>query len=187
MDSNLHWYALEVAYKKEESVALALSQKGYATYVPLYDLRKVWSDRIRKITVPLFSGYVFCQFDVNSRWLPVVLTPSVRQVVSVGRVPAAIPDCEIDGIRAVISSGIPIEPTAQLKQGSRVLVMRGPFAGVEGSFLREQGRDRLIVSISCIQRSVLVEIDSACVEPIKETRFECQGPRVDPLKTVVVQ
>src|SRR4051812_48033770 len=56
MDTNteqLSWYALQVVTKKEKYVASALSQKGYACFLPVYTKRTVWSDRNKTLSVPL--------------------------------------------------------------------------------------------------------------------------------------
>lgn len=177
MNMQLKWYAIEVAYKKEETAAEALEKKSYEVYLPMHLVRKVWSDRIRAVSMPLFSGYVFCHFDIEQRWLPILTTAGVRQIVSVGKVPVAIPDSEIEAIRAVIHSGIPLAPADMLQEGMPVLVTRGPFAGIEGSFLRYQGRDRLILSITLIRRSVLVEVDRALVEPLSRSAQAVGRPR----------
>ncbi|MCZ2154691.1 MAG: UpxY family transcription antiterminator [Bryobacterales bacterium] len=167
---NLSWYAIEVAYKKEEAVAGILKQKNYESYLPMHKIRKVWSDRIKVMPVPLFAGYVFCRFDTEQRWLPILTTPGVRQIVSVGKTPAAIPDYEIEAIRTAVRSGAPLAPVDTLEEGMPVLVTRGPFTGIEGSFLRYQGQDRLVLSITLIRRSVLVEIDRALIEPLGRPR-----------------
>ncbi len=129
--------------------------------------------------MPLFSGYVFCRFDIEQRWLPILTTPGVRQVVSVARVPEAVPDSEIEAIRTVIRSGTPLAPVDMLQEGMPVLVTRGPFAGIEGSFLRYQGKDRLVLSITLIRRSALVEIDRALVEPLSHAKYVTRHPMAE--------
>jgi transcription antitermination factor NusG len=178
------WYAVEVAYKKELVVASALGHKSFECYVPLYESRKVWTDRIKVVSLPLFSGYVFCRFDPNGKRLPILMTPFVRQVVSINREPAPIPDAEIDGIRLALESGAAVEPCERLQSGSRVTVSKGPFTGFEGDFVRYQGKDRLILSISLINRAVAVEIDRAFVEPLTSRRKPIGYRAVDPLQPI---
>jgi hypothetical protein len=48
-----------------------------------------------------------------------------------------------------------------------VIVTSGPLAGVDGIFVRHRGRDRLVLSVSLIGRSVAVELDRMCVQPIQ--------------------
>jgi transcription antitermination factor NusG len=174
----MYWYAIEVSSHKENIVATALSDKGYECFLPLYKRRRLWSDRVKVTDVPLFDGYVFCRFDARFR-LPVLITPGVRAIVGNGPTPAAIPERELDAIRVALAHGFPLEPCTALSEGDPVRVTRGALAGIEGTFLRHRGSDRLIVSVSLIQRSVSVEIDRLCVEPLTpppEWEPQCRIP-----------
>jgi transcription antitermination factor NusG len=180
MHAPLYWYAIEVASHKEKTVASTLTDKGFECFLPLYTRRRMWSDRIKVSVVPLFDGYVFCRFDVCLR-MPVLMTPAVRAIVANGHIPAAIPERELDAIRIALQHGFPVEPCDTLNEGDRVRVTRGALAGVEGTFVRHRGSDRLIVSVSLIQRSVSMEIDRLCVEPVNPVRslpgaVEARGP-----------
>lgn len=171
MKSISKWYAIEVTYRKEKAVAEALYRKGFECYLPLYESRRAWSDRIKVMSVPLFGGYLFCRLEPESRRMPILMTPGVRQFVGLSGEPEPIPDIEIESIRLALESGVPLEPCDRLETGNRVLVKCGAFEGVEGSFVRYQGKDRLILTVSLIQRSVAVEIDRAWVESVSETRL----------------
>jgi transcription antitermination factor NusG len=162
---HLGWYAIQVASKKEKFVASVLTEKGYECFLPLYPKRNIWSDRIKVMSVPLFVGYVFSRFDVRHR-LPILVTPNVHAVVGHGKVPAAIPERDIDAIRIALQNGLPVEPHDCLQTGDIVRVIKGPLTGVEGSFIQYRGSCRLILSVPLIQRSVAVEIDRLCVEPL---------------------
>jgi transcription antitermination factor NusG len=159
------WYALEVVTRKESQVAQAVADKGYECFLPLFHVRKTWSDRVKVTPIPLFRGYVFSRFDARFK-LPILVTPGVRDIVSIGRIAAPIPDSEIEAIQAVVRGGLMLEPCEGLHEGDPVIVTVGPLCGVEGKFLRYRGRDRLMLSISLIQRSVAVEIDRLCVKPL---------------------
>ena len=52
-----------------------------------------------------------------------------------------------------------------LKPGQRVTIQDGPLRNVEGTISSLDGRDRLIVSITLLQRSVAVCIERAWVRP----------------------
>jgi transcription antitermination factor NusG len=170
MDSkvdHLGWYAIQVASRKEKLVASVLTEKGYECFLPLYPKRSMWSDRVRITSVPLFVGYVFSRFDVRCR-LPILVTPNVHAVVGNGKIPAAIPGPDLDAIRVALQNGFPVEPCDCLQEGDVVRVTKGPLTGVEGSFLQYRGSCRLILSVPLIQRSVAVEIDRLCVEPVSK-------------------
>src|SRR6267143_3418813 len=107
------WYALQVRSRWENSTAILLSSKGYQTLLPTFRAQKRWRGGPREVPVPLFPGYVFCQFDVHKR-LPVLVTPGVLSVVGRGRIPVPVEDSEIDAIQRVISSGFSTDPATYL-------------------------------------------------------------------------
>jgi hypothetical protein len=45
-------------------------------------------------------------------------------------------------------------------------VERGPLAGLEGTVIEVKTNYRLILSVPLLQRSVAVEIDRDCVQPV---------------------
>ena len=176
---HLGWYAIQVASKKEKLVTSVLTEKGYQCYLPLYPKRVVWSDRIKVTSVPLFGGYVFSRFDVRHR-LPILVTPNVLSVVGNGKVPVAIPERDLDTIRIALQNGLAVEPHDRLEEGDIVRVTKGPLTGIEGSFIQYRGGCRLILSVPLIQRSVAVEIDRFCVEPVLRRSAFDHRHRPDP-------
>ena len=48
-------------------VAEILRYKGYEPFLPTYNAKRRWSDRTKILPLPLFSGYLFCRFDVANR------------------------------------------------------------------------------------------------------------------------
>jgi len=156
------WYALQVRSRHEMGVARHLHGMGYEEFLPLYECRKQWSDRIKEVQVPLFPGYLFCRFDLQDR-LPILKTPGVIQVVGYNRQPIPVDEDEIKSIQTVVSSGIPNQPWPFLKVGERVRIESGPLRGLEGVLVEFKGNRRLILSVSLLQRSVAVEMDAAFV------------------------
>lgn len=158
------WYALKVRTRSEVFVGTCLTHKSYETFVPTYREVKTYSDRVKKVESALFPGYIFCRLDPERR-LPILTTPGVEYIVSEDRVPKEIPEVEIDGIMRVVREG-QAKPWPYLKSGDRVRVKLGSFAGVEGILVSEKGSERLVLSISLLQRSVAVEIDRLWVQPV---------------------
>jgi transcription termination/antitermination protein NusG len=167
---NLPWYGIHVRSKFERVVSATLSGKGYEEFLPLCRTRRAWSDRSKELEVPLFPCYLFCRIDVGDRLLPILTTPGVISIVAAGKVPVSIPDSEIDAIKTVIGSGLQAEPWPQLVVGSKVIIEKGPLAGIEGVTLEMNKRQRLIVSISLLQRSVAVEIEPDWARPLSTAK-----------------
>ncbi len=157
------WFAVQVVGRRERIAHELLESKGYESFLPLYQCRRHWSDRIKQFELPLFPGYVFCRFDPYHR-LGVLKTPGVVCIVGMGRVPVPVSDGEIAAIRSIIDSRLPAQPWPFLQVGNRVRIDCGPLRGLEGIILNFKPNYRLVVSVNLLQRSVAVEIDSTWIE-----------------------
>ncbi len=164
-EADTHWFALAVVPRKEKATAQVLRAKGYEDFLPLYSVRRRWSDRVKTVELPLFPGYVFCRFDPQNR-LPILKIPTVMSVAGMGRNPQAVPLDEIDALQAVCQSGMKTIPCPYLTEGARVRIMEGPLSGVEG-ILTEATDTRLILSVTLLQRSISVAIDRNWIAPLR--------------------
>ncbi|SRR6266404_2865262 len=163
--SSNRWYALQVRTRWEGSTAVLLEGKGYETLFPTYPVKKKWAGKQKDSSLPLFPGYVFCQFNVHDR-LPVLVTPGVISVVGFGKVPVPIEDSEISSIQHVMSAGASLEPWPYLEIGQRVRIEAPAMQGVEGILLNFKGHNRVVLSVSLLRRSVALEIERDAVSPI---------------------
>ncbi|HLJ47242.1 MAG TPA: transcription termination/antitermination NusG family protein [Bryobacteraceae bacterium] len=159
------WFAVRVHSRAETLAEAGLRAKKYETFLPTYTDCRFYSDRIKKIEAPLFAGYIFCRLDPVAP-LPVLTTQGVSYIVSAGRKPCAIDDCEIEAVRRATSSGCSAKPWPYLREGQRVRVRHGAMAGVEGIFLRAKGAGVLVLSVHLLQRSVSIEMDRTWVRPV---------------------
>ena len=78
--ARLPWFALQVRSRYEKTVASYLDGKGYEWFLPTYQARKRWSDRVKEVELALFPGYLFCRFDPQDR-LPILKTPGMISIV----------------------------------------------------------------------------------------------------------
>lgn len=155
--------------RHESGVADHLQNKGYEWFLPLYKARRRWSDRIKEVDAPLFPGYLFCRFNPHNR-LPILKTPGVTQIVGYNHVPVPVDEQEIEAIRRLVVSGLPNAPCAYLEIGSKVRIEVGALRGLEGILTEVKGKRRLILSITLLQRSVAVEIDTDAVSVVQSSQ-----------------
>ena len=159
--AELQWFAVRVRVKHEQNVAEWLLAKEYEVFLPLHNCRRIRFDRVEDVQMPLFSGYLFCRIDFDDRSRPIVTTPGVMGIVGFGGVPVPVGDVEIESLRTLVNSGVRVEPWPRLIPGSSVRICRGPLAGVEGKLVEVRKDRHLVVSISLLQRSVMVKVDSS--------------------------
>src|SRR5437868_13866528 len=98
MNPDPQWYALSVKHQHERSAEIALGLNGLEALAPTYRARRQWSDRLKDIDLPLFSGYLLCRFDLASR-SRVLNTPGVARIIGFGNGPVAVDDNEIAAIK----------------------------------------------------------------------------------------
>jgi transcription antitermination factor NusG len=162
--ASARWFALAVKPRFDKAVARALEVKGYETLLPLYKKHHKYGVRSKDSELPLFPGYVCCRFDIQTR-LPIVITPGVIQVLGAGSRPIPLSDLEIYSLQATLKAQLPVQPFPFVDGGQRVRINSGVLAGVEGIVVRLKPSLRLVLSITLLQRSVLVEIDRDQVSP----------------------
>jgi transcription antitermination factor NusG len=160
-----YWYALRVKSNREKLIAQALHQKGFEHFLPLYRTQRKWSDRVKDLELPLFSGYVFCRMDPAYR-LPVLTIPGAISFIGIGNTPIPIEEGEITALQTIVRTGVPVLPWPFLKVGQRVRMERGPLRGIEGVVTDLKDSLRLVVSVGLLQRSVAVEIDRDSIAPV---------------------
>jgi transcription antitermination factor NusG len=146
-----------------------LEGQGYECFLPLYKSKRRWSDRVKEIEQPLFPGYLFCRFDLHNRG-PLLMTPGVQQIVGVARTPMAVEEREIEAIRLALSSGLPNQPWPYMQVGERVRVNYGSLVNLEGILVNFKGSNRVVLSVTLLQRSVAMEIELAWVSPVREAK-----------------
>jgi transcription antitermination factor NusG len=144
--------------------AMMLAHKGYESLLPLYKCRRRRPDRFRDVELPVFPGYLFCQFDALAR-LPILTTPGVLHVVGIGHTPVPVDETEIQAIQRLVNSPLQGEPWPYVEVGQTVYVQEGPLQGVEGILLAIKNGHRLVISVSLLKRAVAVEIERTSVIP----------------------
>ena len=153
--SRAPWYALTVRPRHERATARSLRLKGLEEFSPLYRARRLWCDRIKELETELFPGYVFCRFSYEQRLL-VLNTPGVTSIVGFGKHPVPVDDGEIEALRAVVTSGLPIQPWPYLRAGQKVRIDQGCLEGVAGIVLRDRDGFRLALRINPVTARVRI-------------------------------
>ncbi len=163
-----NWYAVQTRARNEKVISDRLQEQGLTTFLPLVSETRRWSDRKKKIELPLFSCYVFVKLVAsnNDERMRVYRTNGVFRIVSMRGEAIPIPDEQIDALRTVVTQQVPWSVHPFLKIGQRVRIRGGSLDGVEGVLLSRNGDRTLIISVDAIQRSLAVRVEGYDVEPL---------------------
>ena len=162
-----NWYAVQTRARHEKMVAYRLQQQGMTTFLPLITEVHRWSDRRKKVELPLFACYLFVQLiPTNEQRMRVLQLDGVFSFVGSSRGEGTpVPDEQIEAVRTLIAQDLPWSNHPFLKIGQRVRIRGGALDGVEGILRSRDGEDTLVVSIDAIQRSLSVRIEGYDLEP----------------------
>jgi transcription antitermination factor NusG len=158
------WYAFRVRPRHEKLVSMSLRGKGYEEYLPLTKSKRKWADRFTIIEMPLFPGYIFCDTQ-RSEIGRIRCTHGILDVIRAGSSPLPANRWEIEGLRKATEAELRLEswPYIDPSTTRRLCIMSGPLSGLDGMLVQVRGKERLILSVDLLCRSVLVEVPLSCV------------------------
>ena len=101
-----NWFAIYVKSRHEKCVHAELQQKGIESSLPLMNVTRQWSDRRKKVEVPLFRGYVFVRIDISKEKFDVLQTDGVVKFVTFNNVTVPIPEDQMYWLQQMIASDL---------------------------------------------------------------------------------
>jgi transcription antitermination factor NusG len=161
------WFAVHTKARHERKVTAELVEKDVIAFLPLFSETHQWSDRRRRVQLPLFTSYVFVRIcpDRSSR-VNVLHTKGVFGFVGIRGTGVPIPNEQIETLQTIIREKVPFSPHSFLNVGQRVRIRGGSLDGICGILSAINDDRSLIVSVDSIQRSLAIQIDGYGVEPI---------------------
>ena len=139
----MNWFVIYTKSRQEKKVALELEKMGITVYCPMINQIRQWSDRKKKIEVPLISSYVFVQVKERDREAVFEVPGIVRYVYWLEK-PAIVRDEEIAVMKAWLSTQAVEAKVEGLRRCDRMKVSSGVFEGKEG-FVEEISKNRVLL------------------------------------------
>jgi transcription antitermination factor NusG len=141
----------------EKKIITQLLKYGVETFLPLVTKVVQWSDRKKKVSVPLFSGYLFVKTLRADDMRRVAQTNGVIRFLSSNGKLEKVSASEISTIQKIIDHA-PVLEVGHFEIGQEIEIGSGYFTGIKGQLIRRNGRNKLVVSVSSIQQCVMIEI-----------------------------
>ncbi|MFQ6610317.1 MAG: UpxY family transcription antiterminator [Fidelibacterota bacterium] len=158
LDEGKKWYAIYVRSRHEIKVAEQLKQKGITHLVPMVKEIRQWSDRKKKVKVPLFRGYVFVNIDLSKEKFSVLQNDGVVKFIGIKGVPSMIPQHEIRWLNILNENTETVKYETDIQVGESVSVVAGPFKGIQGEVIEVRNTSRLVISFESISQIISIEI-----------------------------
>ena len=138
-NSSPQWYVVYTKPRQEIKVAERLHEAGISTFCPTRLEVRQWSDRKKKVRVPLLPSYVFVQRTERDRDAVFVDAGVVRYLYWLGK-PAIVRTQEIEALQTHCKADALHVKVEQLAAGDKVLIDNGPFKGHEAEVHQVDGQ-----------------------------------------------
>ncbi len=155
-----NWYVLSTQPKREKFVASKLGVLGLKVFLPTYVVTRSWSDRKKKVVVPLIPHYIFVHL-CQSKLSVVYNVAGVNKVLtdSLTKRPIPVTDKEIEALRE--ASSVSGKTRSEIVvRGNQAHIVKGPLSGLIGTVVESNGKGlKLLVALKSIMSSFTVEVD----------------------------
>ncbi len=170
MRSSRKWYVFYTYPKFEKKVHDYLIKENYESFLPMHWVVRQWSDRKKRLHVPMFPNYIFVQIERN-RIYEILKVPKIIDCVKFNKIPAFIRQKDVEHIKRIAKSEYSIKVTPNLKVGDSIIIIDGALTGMEGILVEERGNKRFAVQVSSLQQSIMVDVPLNCMEILEAVTY----------------
>ena len=125
------WYVLYTKPRQEKKVADSLNAIGIEAYCPMVTVVKQWSDRKKKVQIPLINSYVFVNLEEQKREDVFKVNGIVRYLFWLGK-PAVVRAIEIEALKKSLEGIVASFEVSAIQKDTIYKIPEGPFQGFEG-------------------------------------------------------
>jgi transcription antitermination factor NusG len=164
------WLVIKTKPRAEKKLYEQLTKAGYDSFLPTYVVIRQWSDRKKKVELPLISGVVFVKNKLVDTY-SLYDFPHIIGILKEFNKPALVSQQEIENIKILIKEWngelIECKESLTLSKGEEVEVVRGDFAGIIGELIALNGKHRLVVQLKTLNVEFTVNIPKSHVKSLK--------------------
>jgi len=155
------WYAIYTNPRAEKKVLDRMLDSGIEAFLPMETVIRQWSDRKKKVDVPMIKSYVFVKVERKEIFSKVLkVFGAVRVLRYLGK-PAVIKDYEIENLRIISKNGanlVDVSSEINIEIGEVVEIEKGPFHGLKGKCARINGKKGVVFEMEMFGSVHTVEI-----------------------------
>ena len=162
-----YWFVYYAKSRAEKRTKELLEKRGYECFLPITTVVRQWSDRKKRLQIPLFNGYLF----VNSyahEIQEVVQVPGIAWNIRQEGQPAILRENEKLMIEKLLESGYAIQTglsVEDLSKGDKVRIVDGALKGSVG-IVHRQAKSTVFITLDSIAQIISIEVDPQILEKI---------------------
>lgn len=132
-----NWYVVYTYPNSEKKIYNELNKRAITAFLPTKKVVRQWSDRKKKLEIPLFPNYIFVKLPPKQMWV-VLMIDGVVRFISFDGAPVVVRDTEIDVVKKLISASSEVNNENFCIQGEKVQVKEGPLSGLVGRVVTQR-------------------------------------------------
>lgn len=165
--NTLQWYVVHTKPRQEARAERSLDRLQIEWLSPRISQDKLIRGRRRSVIGPLFPGYLFARFEIDTHYRAVTYAQGVQQLVAFGLRPVPVDDEIIGAIRSRLIDNCVVVGGRALTPGQAVRIQYGPLQGLEAVFEQElSDRERAVVLLRALSYQARVVVDVASVAAV---------------------
>jgi transcriptional antiterminator RfaH len=161
MERKNGWYLLYVQFRHEKKVYQELEEKGIDSFLPMTTTVRKWSDRIKKVEMPLFPSYLFVNIKSDKDFHSALTIETPCSYVSFGNEYGRVSQMEIDQIKLLLQGKniTDIEVTRELPAiGDKLKIIQGELSGLECEVYKADNLQKIRVRLSSLRQNISATI-----------------------------
>jgi transcription antitermination factor NusG len=160
-ESEPRWFAVYTRYKREKMVRKRLLNNDIEVYLPLQQVTRYYTRKIRRAELPLISCYIFVKIT-RKGYVPVLEDPDVLYFVRQKSDLISVPEREINILKAVTGEGIPVEvlPSTGIPEvGDLVEITQGRLYGIQGTLVEQKNNRFVVVELERLGFTLRMQVE----------------------------
>ena len=138
------WYVLITKPKSEKKVAQKLEQKGIEVCCPVTSELRQWSDRKKKVEVPLLPSMILVKLEDKERSIVFETYGVVRYLFWLGK-PATVLESEVDTLVDIKSNNFTLLNVEKIQPGDNIDLKELGFQQEKGTVKYVSGNQCWVV------------------------------------------
>lgn len=161
--TKIGWHVLYVKSRQEKKVHSLLLENKLQAFLPLVTTIRKWSDRKKKVEVPLFSSYVFVKINSPMDFYKALNVEGACAYIRFSNEYAIVREDEITKLKLFVGNedvkDIKTTPY-QPKVGEVSKIKYGPLTGLECEVLRINDMHTIQVRIHSLKQNITANLPS---------------------------
>jgi transcriptional antiterminator RfaH len=159
MKSKKGWVLLYTMPRHEKKIYSQLIKQNLTVFLPLYKRVSIWHDRKKEMETPLFPSYLFVWLESQHDFYKIYSEGGVISLVKFGNEIARVDERVVSALQQITDQMLSVTITEEVfKPGRIVKIISGPMKGIECEVVQYKSKDRIIVRVPILRRSVLATL-----------------------------